>query len=116
MSSESRPPTLDDSFEASPSSVRWLEMAPGVRRATLLKDPDREFSVMYLRFDPGASAMRHVHPDGEQFVVLEGSIEDADGRYEAGAFVNRPPGSTHEPRSETGALVLVTWFGRLEAY
>ncbi|MEZ6196373.1 MAG: DUF4863 family protein [Planctomycetota bacterium] len=95
---------------------RLLAHVRGVEKATVHRDRERSFSAMFLRFAPGARAPRHVHPEGEQYWVIEGAIEDESGRYEAGTWVALSPGSVHEPHSPEGALVLVTWFGRLEAY
>jgi hypothetical protein len=46
-----------------------------------------------------------VGDDDEQSYVLEGSLEDADGVYEAGEFVWRPRGSVHHLMSPNGALL-----------
>ena len=110
------PPDLTTPFAIRPESAAWRPMCDGVDVAKILQDGPRDFSAMFLRFAPGSSAMRHVHPDGEQYWVISGSIEDENGRAEAGTFVNNPPGSVHTPRSDEGALVLITWFGRLKAY
>lgn len=109
-------PDLSVAFIATPREAAWRPMGDGVAVAKILEDPVRDFNAMFLRFAPGGAAVRHVHPDGEQYWVISGSVEDENGRAEAGTFVNNPPGSVHTPRSEDGAMVLVTWFGRLRAY
>ena len=37
---------------------------------------DAHVSSVLLRFEPGASYGAHRHPAGEQYLVLEGSLED----------------------------------------
>ena len=109
-------PDLSQNLVSDAGKREWKSMCEGVETCTLLKDPERDFSVMLLRYEPGASAPRHGHPEGEQFYVISGTIVDEQGRYGPGTFVNRPPTSEHTPSSPDGALVLVTWFGRLTAY
>lgn len=107
---------LNSHLSTRPEDLDWKPMAEGVRYASVLKDRERDYSVIFLEFEPGARAVRHVHHGGEQYWMIRGSIEDANGTFEAGTFVNMPPGSVHEPWSPDGALILVTWFGKLEAY
>ena len=72
---------------------------------------DGRRSVVLLRFEPGASYGAHRHPEGEEYWVLEGSLEDGGATHRAGTWIAHPPGSTHRPRSAEGCLLLV----RLEA-
>ena len=48
------------------------------------------------------------HPQGEQYYVLEGSLEDGGRSYGAGTFVHHAPDSVHRPISAEGCLLLVT--------
>ncbi|MGZ8337786.1 MAG: cupin domain-containing protein [Allosphingosinicella sp.] len=47
------------------------------------------------------------HPGGEEIFVLEGAIEDEEGRYAAGSWLRNPPGSQHQPFSIEGCLLYV---------
>lgn len=105
-----------DGFAIRPEELDWRPMSPGIATARLHRDPERGLKMMLLRFEPGGRAPRHLHPEGEQYYVLEGEVVDETGTYGPGAFVHHPPGSVHAPSSPAGALVLVTWFGRLSAY
>lgn len=78
-------------------SFKKLEFEPPAGRSTVL-----------LRFEPGARYGAHAHPAGEQYFVLEGSLEDGGQRWEAGAYVHHPPGSRHAPSSAEGCLLFVT--------
>lgn len=61
-----------------------------------------------IRFEPGASSRPHVHNEIEEFYMLEGEIEDCDGRVlKAGDFVRYEPGSQHFSTSPKGCLMLV---------
>lgn len=64
-------------------------------------------TIRLVRARPGAAFPKHSHPGGEEIFILEGSIRDDTGRYDAGAWVRYPDGSAHAPRTETGALFYV---------
>ena len=49
----------------------------------------------------------HRHPGGEEIYVLEGALEDEDGRYTADFRLRNPPGSQHTPFSLDGCLLYV---------
>lgn len=83
----------------------------GVEWKKLFFDPASGHSVVLLRFAPDAAYDAHRHPAGEEYWVLEGTLEDGGHSYGAGTYVRHPPGSVHRPRSRTGCQVLV----RLEA-
>lgn len=64
-------------------------------------------SAVLLRFAPGARYDAHRHPRGEQYLVLEGVLEDGAGAWGPGSFVWHPPGSAHVPSSRAGCTVFV---------
>ena len=79
----------------------------GVRWRKLWFDPERGRSAVLLRFEPGAAYAPHRHPAGEEYFVLEGTLEDGGGSWGAGTYVRHPPGSVHSPSSREGCLLLV---------
>lgn len=79
----------------------------GVRWKKLRFDPQSGESAVLLRFEPGAGYGAHRHPAGEQYWVLEGSLEDGGRSYGAGTYVHHPAGSVHRPASREGCLLLV---------
>ncbi len=81
--------------------------SPGVRWKKLRHDVSRGESAVLLEFQPGASYAAHRHPAGEQYWVLEGSLEEGENSYGAGTYVYHPPNSTHRPSSRAGCLLLV---------
>jgi hypothetical protein len=60
-----------------------------------------------VRYAPGSRFSRHTHDGGEEFLVLEGVFQDEHGDYPAGAYVRNPPGTSHTPNAEQGAVILV---------
>lgn len=80
----------------------------GVRWKKLRYDPATGQSAVLLEFAPGAAYGAHRHPRGEEYFVLEGSLEDLGQRYGPGSYVYHPPNSVHRPRSAKGCLLYVT--------
>jgi anti-sigma factor ChrR (cupin superfamily) len=79
----------------------------GVQWKKLRFDRETGASAVFLRFEPGATYGAHRHPEGEEYYVLEGSLEDGGASYGAGTYVYHPPGSAHRPASAEGCLLLV---------
>jgi anti-sigma factor ChrR (cupin superfamily) len=63
--------------------------------------------VSLVRWASGHVDARHEHPDGEEFLVLEGELADEHGRYTAGTWVRQPARSAHAPFTERGCLIWV---------
>ena len=57
--------------------------------------------------EPGTHYGTHRHPEGEQYWVLQGEIEDGGVTYGERTFVVHAPGSVHRPASRRGCLLLV---------
>ena len=94
----------------------WRDFAdaPGVHYKVLRHHEAREGITLMLQFEPGASYPAHRHPLGEEYYVLEGSLEEAGVTYGAGTFVHHPPGSTHRPQSARGCVLLITLTAHIE--
>ncbi|MEO1045789.1 MAG: cupin domain-containing protein [Pseudomonadota bacterium] len=87
-----------------------LDLAPlpdgeGVSAAPLHRFGAEE--VKLVRWEAGSSHPAHVHPGGSETLVLEGTLADEHGTYPAGTWMRQPPGSSHSPYSESGALIWV---------
>ena len=90
------------------AALPWRETPhPGVEWKKLWYDPESGQSAVLLRFAPGASYGAHRHPAGEEYWVLEGSLQDGGRSYGAGTWVRHAPGSAHRPSSAGGCLLLV---------
>lgn len=67
-----------------------------------------QFECFLLRMDAGASSKPHRHMGFEEFLVLDGSLVDADGtEYVEGDFVSLQPGSVHKSHSPEGLHAIV---------
>ena len=65
-------------------------------------------NVELVRFAPDTTYPVHVHEGGEEVLVLEGAIRDADGEYPQGSWLRFPDGSEHDVTSSgEGALLYV---------
>ncbi len=82
--------------------------APGVERRFLDRIGDEVArATTIVRFAPGAEFHAHTHDGGEEYLVLEGMFQDADGDFPAGSYVRNPPTTSHHPRAEDGTVILV---------
>lgn len=85
----------------------WVDAPqPGVK----LKFLHRK-RTMLVRMDAGSTLPSHVHALDEQCLVLEGSVQDSEGRVaRAGDYIFMAKGSTHPSLfTETGTLFLIAY-------
>jgi anti-sigma factor ChrR (cupin superfamily) len=61
--------------------------------------------VVVLKLAPGTRLGRHDHPGGEEILVLDGMLEDEQGRYPEGTWLRNPDRSAHAPFSREGCTV-----------
>ncbi len=89
--------------------TRDAEWFPGVVKGISVQPLYRFGSelVTLVRWAPNTVFPTHQHPAGEEILVLEGSVEDDEGRYVAGTWVRNPSGSQHTPFSIDGGLLYV---------
>jgi quercetin dioxygenase-like cupin family protein len=87
----------------------WVELLPKIHAKLLATDGTAQSYL--VRLEPGARAPAHDHPDSEECIVLEGSIEYVGGaRLNAGDYQAMRKGAHHtELVSETGALVFLRY-------
>ncbi len=99
---------MDGAIQIAADALSWREFkdAPGVHFKTLRKHPSGGLTLL-LRFEAGARYHTHKHPGGEEYFVLEGTLEDLGKSWPAGSYIWHPPGSVHRPASRTGCVVLV---------
>lgn len=91
------------------AALPWVASpAAGVERRMLFRIGDETArATSIVRYAAGSHFARHVHPGGEEFLVLEGTFEDERGAYPAGSYVRNPPGSAHAPGSASGCTIFV---------
>jgi len=89
--------------------LTWLDSnAPGVsvRFIEAIKQ-DCPRLTMLIRFAPGSHYDLSQHHGGEEFLVLDGSLRDEQGHYNAGFYVRNPTGTAHNPVSDDGCLLFL---------
>jgi anti-sigma factor ChrR (cupin superfamily) len=91
------------------ATLPWRDFqdAPGVRYKVLRHHDARRGITLLLQFDPGARYPAHRHPAGEDYYVLDGTLEEGGHEYGPHTFVHHPAGSAHSPRSRDGCTILV---------
>lgn len=80
---------------------------PGRRIKPLYRQDGFPEEVRLVELDAGVTVPHHDHPGGEEVFVLDGDINDADGRYPAGTWFRLPAGSAHAPWTESGCRLYV---------
>jgi len=92
-----------------PSDEAWVcSPESGVDRLMLDRIGDEVArATSIVRYAPGSSFHKHLHPKGEEFLVLEGVFSDEHADYPARTYVRNPPGTSHAPRSDNGCRILV---------
>jgi anti-sigma factor ChrR (cupin superfamily) len=88
-------------WQQSPSPTVWR------KRLELRGDVERGRVTSVVRYDPDSSFPPHDHPEGEEVLVLSGTISDERGDFPAGTYLLNPPGFRHAPRSREGCVVFV---------
>ena len=78
---------------------------PGITIKVLYTD-DNGITTALFKLDPGAIVPLHEHTALEQTYVIEGSLEDHEGKCGPGQFVWRPAGNQHEAVAPNGAVIL----------
>ncbi|RLU83611.1 anti-sigma factor [Streptomyces griseocarneus] len=88
--------------EVAPAAV-----GPGIVRRRL---PATEYARGWLiDLAPGSEwPEADVHATEERYYVMEGEVIEGDERHGPGTYVVFAPGSSHRPRTETGARLLGT--------
>ncbi|MFZ2005139.1 MAG: cupin domain-containing protein, partial [Stellaceae bacterium] len=96
-------PTIGGSTYVKPAEMEWKPTRfDKVSIKVLYEDRERGEMTCLLKLEPGAHIPFHKHPEIEQSLVLEGSVEDHDGVAVAGDYIWRIPGSQHENFSPNG--------------
>jgi anti-sigma factor ChrR (cupin superfamily) len=99
------PPELQSTF-VDANQMPWQATEfPGIEMKILYKDNDGRSTILF-KMAPGAVVPHHEHTDLEQTYMLEGSLEDDEGKCTANTFVWRPGGNQHIARSPNGAVFL----------
>ncbi len=80
----------------------------GVERRMLFRiGEEKARATSIVRYAAHSRFPWHMHPGGEEFLVLEGVFQDERGDYPPGSYVRNPPGTSHTPASEKGCVIFV---------
>jgi quercetin dioxygenase-like cupin family protein len=91
------------------AALEWRETPfVGVSWKKLFFDRETGRSAVMVKFEPGAEYDLHRHPEGEEYFVVEGSLEDGGRTWGAGSYVFHPPGSVHQPTSKEGCVIFIS--------
>jgi anti-sigma factor ChrR (cupin superfamily) len=101
-----RPAHLRSNFIRT-EDMPWLDSPfKGIQFKTLYQNDQTGMSTLLVKMEPGAVVPLHEHTALEQTYMLEGSLEDDEGRALPGDFVWRPGGNIHEAVAPNGALLI----------
>jgi anti-sigma factor ChrR (cupin superfamily) len=99
------PPNLRSHIVAA-SQMSWQPTQfEGIEMKILYSDDEGRSTILF-KMAPGAIVPLHEHTALEQTFMLEGFLEDAEGRCGAGDFVWRPGGNIHVAHAPEGATFL----------
>lgn len=92
----------------------WRWLAPGIRRAALLRGPD-EGALHLLRVRPGTALPQHSHRGTELTLVIAGAFVDEAGHYGPNDVAEADEAVSHEPLAEGSeeCVCLIATQGRL---
>jgi anti-sigma factor ChrR (cupin superfamily) len=88
-------------------TAQWLPgLVPGLSVMPLHEHAG--ISTALVRWAPQTRFSQHVHPGGEEILVLDGLFVDEDGEYCPGTWLRNPRWSRHTPSAgPEGALIYV---------
>lgn len=90
-----------NSTEWHPGIMQGLSVLP------LYSQTNYPENIALVRWQPETYFHEHVHPGGEEILVLEGTFEDEHGEYPQGTWIRGPHMSKHKPFSKQGCLIYV---------
>lgn len=84
----------------------WVPVGPGVALKPLRKIADPGERLFLIRAEGGRSMPEHGHTGVERLAVITGAFQDDQGRFDAGAVVERGPEHRHQPKACPGETCL----------
>lgn len=92
-----------------PHQYQWVASPQGrVERVMLDRvGAEKACATSIVRYAPNSYFPPHLHPGGEEILVLSGTFSEGDEHYSAGWYLRNPPGSSHQPSSSEGAIIFV---------
>lgn len=92
-----------------PEDYQWVNSPqPGVERVMLDRvGEEKARATSIVRYAPDSYFPHHLHPGGEEILVLSGTFSADDKDYPTGWYLRSPPKSGHKPYSREGAIIFV---------
>ena len=92
-----------------PDQYVWIKSPQsGVERVMLDRlGGEKARATSIVRYAPDSHFPHHQHPGGEEIFVLSGTFSDDDANYPSGWYLRNPPGSSHRPFTDAGAIIFV---------
>ena len=92
-----------------PEQHQWVKSPQqGVERVMLDRvGVEKARATSIVRYLPDSHFPHHLHPGGEEILVLSGTFSADDRHYPAGWYLRNPPTSGHQPYSDEGAVIFV---------
>ena len=87
----------------------WVDSPQqGVERVMLDRvGAEKARATSIVRYAPDSYFPHHLHPGGEEILVLSGTFSADDIDYAAGWYLRNPPTSGHRPYSREGTVIFV---------
>ena len=86
----------------------WVKIMNGVKIKNLYRNPERNYSTLLVRMEPGATFPDHVHTDTEECYIIEGDLRMGGQVFGKGDYIRADARSTHESIStEKGCFLLI---------
>lgn len=88
---------------------QWVQSPQnGVERVMLDRvGAEKARATSIVRYAPESNFPHHLHPGGEEILVLSGTFSADNNHYPAGWYLRNPPTSGHQPYSHEGAIIFV---------
>ncbi|MGP4905562.1 cupin domain-containing protein [Psychrobacter faecalis] len=92
-----------------PEHYQWVPSPQnGVERVMLDRvGAEKARATSIVRYAPESYFPHHMHPGGEEILVLSGTFSADNIDYPAGWYLRNPPNSGHQPYSKEGAVIFV---------
>ena len=92
-----------------PEHYQWVQSPQnGVERVMLDRvGAEKGRATSIVRYAPESNFPHHLHPGGEEILVLSGTFSADNSHYPAGWYLRNPPTSGHQPYSHEGAIIFV---------
>lgn len=92
-----------------PEHYQWVQSPQnGVERVMLDRvGAEKARATSIVRYAPESNFPHHLHPGGEEILVLSGTFSADNSHYPTGWYLRNPPTSGHQPYSQEGAIIFV---------